>query len=57
VDFTPINDDVVLAGLTVDPDSTEGKAVEPHMRLLARRGHALFLEVIGEKLQAWQKNS
>jgi hypothetical protein len=34
-DFAAINDDVVLAGRTVDPDSAEGKVVEADMRLLA----------------------
>jgi hypothetical protein len=48
-DFAAINDDVVLAGRTVDPDSAEGKVVEADMRLLAWCGHALFLEMMMEK--------
>jgi hypothetical protein len=51
VDFAAINDDVMLARRTVDPDSAEGKVVETHMRLLACVcGQALFLEVMAEKV-------
>jgi len=34
-DFAAINDDVMLARRTVDPDGAEGKVVEAHMRPLA----------------------
>jgi hypothetical protein len=48
-DFAAINDDVMFARRTVDPDGAKGKVVEAHVRLLAWCGHALFLEVMAEK--------
>jgi hypothetical protein len=48
-DFATINDYVVFAGRTVDPDGAEGKLVEAHMRLHAPSTQALFFEVRAEK--------
>jgi hypothetical protein len=49
-DLAAINDDVMLACRTVDPNGAEGKMVEAHMHLPACCGHALFFEVMAEKV-------
>jgi predicted hotdog family 3-hydroxylacyl-ACP dehydratase len=40
--FATIDDDVVLAGNTVDPDSAERKVIDAHVHLPAWCSHALF---------------
>src|ERR1700757_1013038 len=46
--FATINNDVVLAGSAVNPDSAEGKVVEPHNTSLGERSGALSRREDGE---------